>query len=64
MLLMSYGDEWRAQRKLIHMALNSKAVQKYHPLVEDYASGMAVKLLNDPEDFYHHIKQYVDPRNV
>ena len=56
MLLMSYGDEWRAQRKLIHMALNSKAVQKYHPLVEDYASGMAVKLLNDPEQFYHHIK--------
>ena len=55
---MSYGDEWRAQRRLAHMALSPKAVQKYQPLLEDYAARTATGLLDDPGEFYHHIKQY------
>lgn len=54
--LMSYGDEWRAQRKLAHSALNQKAVQKYHVVQEDLAASLAARFLDTPQDFFYHLK--------
>ena len=54
--MMPYGDEYRAQRKLAHVTLNPKAVQKYQPFLEDFASWMALNILNDPEGLYEHVK--------
>ncbi|KAH9951705.1 cytochrome P450 [Amylocystis lapponica] len=54
--LLSYGDEWRAQRKLAHTALSQKAIQKYHVIQEDLAASLAGMFLDAPEDFFHHVR--------
>ena len=60
---MPYGDEYRAQRKVVHAGLNPNAVQKYQPLLGDRASLMVLKILNDAERLYEHVKLYVPRTN-
>ncbi|OCH91968.1 cytochrome P450 [Obba rivulosa] len=47
-----YGEEWRAQRKLAHVALGLAAVKDYVIMQEDIAAGLARDLLKTREDFH------------
>ncbi|OCH91993.1 cytochrome P450 [Obba rivulosa] len=52
MVFLSYGDEWRAHRRLAHAALNPTQVKQYHTIQEDIATSLAKSLLDTPEDFF------------
>ncbi|KAJ3552582.1 hypothetical protein NM688_g4079 [Phlebia brevispora] len=56
MPLLSYDDEWRAHRKLAHNALSPSAVRRYHTTQEDLAALLGQQLLNEPEDFFTHVR--------
>ncbi|KAH9942871.1 cytochrome P450 [Amylocystis lapponica] len=53
--LLQYGEEWRAHRKLAHIAMSAKACQRYHPMLEDLAALLGEMLLKTPEDFISHV---------
>ena len=52
MALMGYGPEWRACRKLEHMALNASVVKQYEPMQEHFAVTLAKEIIDDPDNFY------------
>lgn len=52
MVFLPYGDEWRAHRKLAHLALSPAAVKQYHTMQEDIAAFLGKGLLDNPEDFF------------
>lgn len=52
MALMPYSPEWRACRKLEHIALGPSAVRQYEPVQEKFAAMLAKEILEDPDDFY------------
>ncbi|KZT25793.1 hypothetical protein NEOLEDRAFT_340771 [Neolentinus lepideus HHB14362 ss-1] len=54
--LLSYGPEWRLQRKLAAVVLNPTAIKKYHNVQEDVAALLNKDLLTSPEDFMKHIR--------
>ena len=49
---MPYSPEWRACRKLEHIALGPSAVRQYEPVQEKFAAMLAKEILEDPDDFY------------
>ena len=49
MTLMPYGPEWRACRKLEHVALNASAVKKYEPLQERLAAMLVGEIVKDSQ---------------
>ncbi|EMD35959.1 hypothetical protein CERSUDRAFT_115906 [Gelatoporia subvermispora B] len=53
---LPYGEEWRAHRKLAHMALSSTAIKQYHSMQEDIAATLAKDLLDSPEDFFASVR--------
>lgn len=59
MPMLAYNDEWRAQRKLAHVALGPSVVKKYHGIQEDLAILLAKQILDAPKDFFSHIRLYV-----
>lgn len=59
MALMEYGHEWRACRKLEHMALSSGAVKQYEPMQERFAAMLAKEIIDDPDNFYDLVRLYV-----
>ncbi|KAK7461271.1 hypothetical protein VKT23_008447 [Stygiomarasmius scandens] len=56
MPLLPYGKEWREHRKLAHVALSPTAVKKYHIVQEDLAALMMKDFLNEPQDFFSHVR--------
>ncbi|KAI0739410.1 cytochrome P450 [Daedaleopsis nitida] len=56
MPLLPYGEEWRIQRKLAHSALSPSAVRKYYTIQEDLAATLGKQLLDNPDDFFNHIR--------
>ncbi|KAH0582171.1 hypothetical protein H2248_011822 [Termitomyces sp. 'cryptogamus'] len=54
--LLPYGTEWRELRKMAHAALSTSATQKYHTTQEDLSALLNVALLNDPANFFSHIR--------
>ena len=52
MSLKHYGTEWRACRKLEHIALSPSAVKQYFPMQEQFAALLATEILDSPESFY------------
>lgn len=58
MPLLPYGEEWRIQRKLAHSALSPSAVKKYYTIQEDLAAILGKQLLDNPEEFFDHIRLY------
>ncbi|KAF7331084.1 O-methylsterigmatocystin oxidoreductase [Mycena venus] len=54
--LMSYGEEWREHRKIVHGSLNPTAVKKWHAVQQEMAALLNKDLLNDPREFQHHIR--------
>ena len=58
MALLPYGTEWREQRKLAHVALNPGAVKEYIPIQEEQSTLLNKALLEDPDDFFAHVRLY------
>ncbi|KAJ7127124.1 cytochrome P450 [Mycena epipterygia] len=56
MPLLPYGNEWRAHRKLAHVALSQGAVKQYHVVQEDLAALLNKAILDKPEDFFSHVR--------
>ncbi|KAJ7146035.1 cytochrome P450 [Mycena epipterygia] len=56
MPLLPYGNEWRTQRKLAHLALSPTAVKKYHIVQEDLAVLLCTNLLSTPKEFFNHVR--------
>ncbi|KIP07601.1 hypothetical protein PHLGIDRAFT_70797 [Phlebiopsis gigantea 11061_1 CR5-6] len=52
MILMEYGAEWRASRKLEHIALGPAAMRQYEPMQEKFAATLAKDILESPDHFY------------
>ncbi|KAF9016760.1 cytochrome P450 [Hymenopellis radicata] len=53
---MPYGDEWRALRRLFQQEFHPGAAQRYRPTELRATHGLLRRLLDDPEDFYLHIR--------
>ncbi|KAI0919557.1 hypothetical protein AcV5_001591 [Taiwanofungus camphoratus] len=56
MPLLPYGEEWRAHRKLAHVALSATAVKLYYTVQEDLAALLSKQLLETPADFFSHVR--------
>lgn len=58
MLLAEYGPEWRTLRKAVQGLLNVNVVDALHPIQEAEATQTMCQLLDDPENYYDHIRRY------
>ncbi|GJE90538.1 cytochrome P450 [Phanerochaete sordida] len=56
MPLLPYNAEWKTQRKLAHNALSPRAIREYHSIQESIAALLSVQLLQDPEQFFSHVR--------
>ena len=54
--MKAYGPEWRACRKLEHMALGPGTVKQYEPMQEWFAAMLAREIVDDPDNFYDLIR--------
>lgn len=59
MALKPYGPEWRACRKLEHIALNPVASKQYAPMQEHFAATLVSEIIDDPSNFYNLVRLYV-----
>ncbi|KAJ5305888.1 hypothetical protein N7508_004903 [Penicillium antarcticum] len=57
-LFASYGPKWRALRKAVQMFLNAKAVDALHPLQVAESTQTMCDLLDEPSNYYDHIRRY------
>ncbi|KAJ8475189.1 hypothetical protein ONZ51_g6728 [Trametes cubensis] len=55
-VLMPYGQEWRRRRKEMHQFIHPNAVAQYQPLQQRETVKFLNRLLNQPEDFLHHVR--------
>lgn len=55
-------DRLRLARKLLHTALQQKQIRQYRDAQEYHISTFLTNLLEDPKDFFRHIRQYVTRR--
>jgi cytochrome P450 len=56
MPLLPYGPEWRACRKLAHVALSITAVAKYHHAQEALTALLLRDILDQPKRFFDHVR--------
>ncbi|KAG6884866.1 hypothetical protein C0993_007647 [Termitomyces sp. T159_Od127] len=54
--MLPYGKEWRELRKLAHAAFSPSATKKYHTTQENFSAILNLALLNDPTNFFTHIR--------
>ncbi|KAH8807482.1 putative cytochrome P450 oxidoreductase [Xylogone sp. PMI_703] len=54
-IMRSYDDLWKVERKLYHMCLNSNVVAKYIPYQSLETKKLCYDLLEDPLSFVNHI---------
>ena len=59
MPLLPAREEWRAHRKLAYTALNATAVKRYHIIQEDLAALLSKQILDEPEEFFSHVRLLV-----
>ena len=53
----------RLERKLLHTTLQASKIREYHDSLDYHVNTFLASLLQDPNDFFHHIRQYVtEPR--
>ncbi|KAF9238847.1 cytochrome P450 [Melanogaster broomeanus] len=55
---LSYGDEWRLQRKLFHHAFHGPVIPNYRPIQMRKAHELVQSLIQAPEDFLEHIQTF------
>ncbi|KAJ3575314.1 hypothetical protein NP233_g1185 [Leucocoprinus birnbaumii] len=56
MPLLPNGPEWRACRKLAHLALSPSAVTKYHHIQEELTVLLLKEILDAPGEFNSHVR--------
>ena len=56
---MDYGAEWRACRKLEHIALGPATMRQYEPMQEKFSATLAKDILETPDEFFELIRLYV-----
>jgi cytochrome P450 len=56
---MSYGEEWRARRRLFHQAFNMKVVDAHYPAQEAQVQDLLRRMADAPEKTIEHVKQCV-----
>ncbi|TFK49673.1 cytochrome P450 [Heliocybe sulcata] len=56
--LLPYGQAWRQRRREFHQQFRSEKAVQYRPIIMKKAHQFLEKLLNNPEDFSNHIRQY------
>ncbi|KAI7184317.1 putative cytochrome P450 [Hortaea werneckii] len=57
-LTQPYGKAWSARRKLLHQALNPKALRLYKPTQEAEASRLCYALLENPEGWEKELERF------
>ena len=55
--LLPYGELWRRHRRLFHHFFNVNAVSKYQPIQRREVHAFLRRLLDTPDNFFHHIRQ-------
>ena len=55
---MGYDDEWREHRRLFHQHFGAQAVANYEPQLRRAVGEALSCLLEDPENFMGHLRQY------
>ncbi|KAJ4469274.1 cytochrome P450 [Lentinula aciculospora] len=53
---MTYGEEWRAGRRLFHQEFNPGASKRFRPHMLAASRELLVRLLKDSENFVEHIR--------
>ena len=58
---MKYGDSWRQGRRAFHQHFREQVVHQYHERVTKGVRKLLLALLDDPDTFADHLRQYVYP---
>ncbi|KZP29737.1 cytochrome P450 [Athelia psychrophila] len=58
-ILMPYGDEWRAHRRLAAKGFDAKAIPKFNPTFTRNAQDLLRRLLESPEAWHEHVRHQV-----
>jgi hypothetical protein len=53
------GSKWRGVRRAFHRYLNSTEIKGYHPLEQQEIHCLLRDLLEAPENFSQHLRQWV-----
>jgi cytochrome P450 len=53
---MSCTKTWHQHRRLAHTAFGPEAVKKYYGAQEDIAVLLSLALVEEPEEFIHHVR--------
>lgn len=56
-VLLSYNDEFKLQRRLVHQHMSASAVKQHQPVQIAQAYTMLRRLLEKPEDFTAHVEE-------
>ena len=54
---LPYGPSWRRHRRSFHNFFNINAVSKYQPIQRREVHAFLRRLLDTPDNFFHHIRQ-------
>ena len=55
--VMPYGVPWRRRRRSFHNFFNINVVSKYMPIQRREVHAFLRRLLDTPDNFFHHIRQ-------
>ncbi|KAF8872233.1 cytochrome P450 [Infundibulicybe gibba] len=58
MPFLPYGPAWRARRRLFHEHFHMSVAGQYKPIQARESRRFLQRLLDTPDDFVHHIRQY------
>ena len=58
---MPYGERWKERRKIFHQEFNTTAAAKHRPAELSGARDLLGRLLDTPNDFMNHLRQYALP---
>lgn len=58
LLVMDYGPEWRAMRRMLQEWLKPSAVAEMLPLQDAESTQTLIHLLDTPDNWYNHIRRY------
>ncbi|KAK5674339.1 hypothetical protein LTS10_012923 [Elasticomyces elasticus] len=57
-VLLKYNDHWRAQRKVMHLAVGSQAVRQYRGFQADESAILMRDIMASPEEYVSSIERY------
>jgi cytochrome P450 len=57
--ILPYGEGWRRHRRTFHQYFNKIVVSKYMPIQRREVHAFLRRLLDTPDNFFQHVRQYV-----